>query len=363
MNTLEVGRAQVRLGLAGALLLMALLLLTATLTLCLVPGAGNKWIVGWGTGSALALATSLLLLGVVVLRRGLALLPAADILPEPDKSSTLFGRHLVGIGFALLADALVNVVVVAVLAWRMSNIQEVLASRESGLVKELHGDAFDAGPLDSAVIRVSANAGDVLARFFGRTEAESFAVVLLLVMSTLVALLGALFFFATSMWTKMQQSDQELFDRSTFWAGLWFRIGEAVVFNLVFFFMLRLYAPDQYLLLPLVSLLIGMFLKSGEQLVTGLATRFFAAFEALLPIERAPTISFRLFEALLKNLPDDLQTRQQAIAALLDDITALQGVDRTAVDASLMLRVRYNPDKIKVDEIKQVITLQGYLAE
>lgn len=365
MTTPYSGNVQIRLALAGLILLLAMLLMAAAATLGLTAGLREA---GGGSGQSWKILVFLAVLAVVLLcgavlsvRRSLTGLSEADELPEPERSSTLFGRHLVGIGFALLTGALVNVVVVAILTCRMSDIQEGLAHADSKSSTHLWGDTFDAAQADGIVTRLNTSeAGVVLARLFGRSETESFVVVMLLVVSTLVALLGALFFFATSMWTKMQNADREPFDRSLFWAGLWFRIGEAVVFSLVFSFMLRLYAPDQYLLLPLASLLVGMFLKSGEQLVSGLANRFFAAFAALLPIDKAPTVTIRMFQSLINGLPETGETRQRAIGTILDAITALRGVDRAAIDTTLMLRVRYDPDKTTVEDIKQTVQMLGY---
>ena len=394
MNTLQAGRPLARMGLAGATLLIALLLLAAAATLCFMSlhsgGSGFSGMSsgfsggsssGWGSEGQhgnghqrltiilAAAALVLLVFSLAALRAGLASMPAADDLPEPEKSSVLFGRHLVGIGFALLADALVNVVVVATLAWKLPGVLAAHAFTHGEAQPgpaNLYGDAFDANETGTPLMTVvsTADAGDVLARLFGRTQAESFVVVVLLVMSTLVTLLGALFFFATSMWSKMQNAEREPFDRSIFWAGLWFRVGEAVVFNLVFFFLLRVYAPDQYLLLPLVALLVGMFLKSGEQLVSGLANRVFAAFAAMLPVDKPPVIAGKLYQCALGGIPGADPQRKDALASILDAVTSLRGVDRAVIDAqALVLRVRYDPDRTTVEDIKQTVQLLGYTVQ
>jgi hypothetical protein len=360
MNT---PKSTTALGVAGAALLLSLLLVGSVLTLLLTsryaeaPAPSDT-----ATYLLLGIAAALLLLGLWFLRSGLRSLRDPESLKEPEKSEVLYGRHLVGIGFALLADALLNVVVVAVLIRRISSLQASgHFQRASQHGNDLYGDEFNAANVHGVIEKIApSEAGEVLMRLFGRDPAECFLVGILLIMSTLVTLLGALFFFATAMWNKMQNADRESFDPSIFWAGLWFRVGEAVVFNLVFFFLLRVYAPDSYLLLPLVSLLVGMFLKSGEQLVSSLAQRLFAAFSALLPVETAPRTAADVYQAVLTQVPQEPDSRAKLFNALTDALVAMRGVESARIDPQfLLLRVRYDAQKLTLKDIRHTVQLLG----
>jgi hypothetical protein len=76
----------------------------------------------------------------------------------------------------------------------------------------------------------------------------------------------------------------EPFDASRFWAGLWYRLGEAIVFALVLFLLgYANYANGlRGATLLLVALLIGMFVKTGETLIAGLTRKVFAAVESFV---------------------------------------------------------------------------------
>ena len=77
---------------------------------------------------------------------------------------------------------------------------------------------------------------------------------------------------------------EEPFSQARFWAGLWFRIGEAILFALIFFLIAK--APNLKSIsgaaLLLASLIVGMFVKSGETLIAGIADRVFNAVQALV---------------------------------------------------------------------------------
>lgn len=83
---------------------------------------------------------------------------------------------------------------------------------------------------------------------------------------------------------KAEIAVKERFDKTRFWGGLWFRIGEGLVFTLVIFLIVigssSPATSGAYLLLA--SLLLGMFVKTGEGLIAGLADKFFAAAKAIV---------------------------------------------------------------------------------
>ena len=113
------------------------------------------------------------------------------------------------------------------------------------------------------------------------------------------AALGSLFFVAGALRRKREILRRELarlearngrpagrYDSAQFWGGLWYRMGEAVLFALVFFLTVRSgyinfdYANRVWVLL--VALLVGMFVKPAEQLINGLALRLFEGIKAML---------------------------------------------------------------------------------
>jgi copper chaperone CopZ len=330
-----------------------------TLTVCalafqIVPRVLQRNPIGIVATAIPGAAGILLLLGSTVWLRRLESADHYEAQPEPGRSNLLYGHHLVVIGIALLADALISVVILTALAWSVG--QPPSPSTTPGL-GHLTGDAFNAAELDLLV--VDPGLADILqsfSRLFGHSAAEASFVSAMFVFSTCVALLGALFFFATSLWEKMSDPQREPFDRAAFWAGLWFRLGEAVLFNLVFFLLLRIYAPDHFLLLPLVSLLVGMFLKAGEKLMAGIAIRVFSAFEALVPVEKGAVASQKLGQWRLSNLPNRSTAKEEIVRA----VKAVRGTTRPVVDPdNSILRVHYDPERTSPEEIVQSLQLLG----
>ena len=142
--------------------------------------------------------------------------------------------------------------------------------------------ALVAGLIYSKGIPVSAAAFE--ASILGKTQGLG----KLIVLSSVIAVLGALFFVANSLRHK-REARVELFSRRKFWGGLWYRLGEAILFSLVAFWLIwyntptttNAAAPRQSLLgygmLPVLSLLMGMFVTSGEKLIFGIARGLFRA--------------------------------------------------------------------------------------
>jgi hypothetical protein len=353
-------RLLVQLSFAASLLTLGVLATTAGISFTIIPtlldsrpaAPRTMWaltLLGFGAMTAAAWW----LVGII--RR----LPDPEQRPEPDRSQALYGRYLVGVGFALLLDALINVVVFAAIAWTIHTLRSV--GPVAGEPSPLAGDTFDGNEAAEMALSAGSEFAPWAAALFGKTADDAAIIGMLLVLSTLVALLGALFFFANALWARMQEAERDPFDRAIFWAGLWFRLGEAVVFNLVFFLLFRLYAPEQYLILPLLSLLVGMFLKSGEQLISGLANRLFAALSQLLPIEKGAGGARKIFELPLKNLPSDPIKREQAMKLIEKAVTNLRGTEQTVVDpVREQLRVMYDCDRITPEEIHQAVRLLGF---
>jgi len=108
---------------------------------------------------------------------------------------------------------------------------------------------------------------------------------MILMVSMLMAVLGSVF-FTTNRLLRMRDKDQEDFSKDMFWSGLCFRMGESILFVLVLFLLLCS-EKERYLAyinwLPAFSLLMGMFVKSGERLIFGIAERLFEMARGLLP--------------------------------------------------------------------------------
>lgn len=276
--------------------------------------------------------------------------------PEPERSKDLYGQYLVGVGFALLVVGLMCSALFAALAWCSG--RPLMPPEPGAAANPLVGDTWDGRALDGV-------GGDFtllerLGLLFGASPGEAHFVVVLFVLSTMVAMLGALFFFANALWAKIEQPERDPFDAQVFWAGLWFRIGEAVLFNIVFFLCLRSYAPDRYLYLPLVSLLVGMFLKSGEALVKGIAERVLDAFKALVPTTLAAVAVTRVWAFGVGGLPINAADREAKLTVLVEGIEALKGVTR--VDADLeraVVRVDFDPQVSSRARIRREAEFRG----
>ncbi len=192
---------------------------------------------------------------------------------DEQMNDEMFTGHLIGLGYFLLVDAVLTVVALCGLA-ATGQLDDVL-KHGANLLASATGapSATDAPLLDD----VSTRRGFI-------TQA------IILGLSLAMAILGALFYFANSLWAKFA-AKTEMFNRNVFWAGLWFRLAEAVVFTLAFFLALRFYAStDSLYLMPMLGLFIGMTVKSAEALVFGLAERTLAAATALVspPEKKAP---------------------------------------------------------------------------
>ncbi len=350
-------RASISMGLLG----LSLLLISIAIAFGVLPRMMHVLPIPDLWTSILAiLAVVLAVAGILRLRGTLDGLRKAEDLPEPQRSDILYGRYLVGIGFALLIDALISSVVVIALAWATgrARLGLVTTTGDREAQDNLVGDGFNAGPLDQ--LQSQGAVGSVIDRFgtfFGNSADEALFVAALFAFSTLVALLGALFFFANSLWQRMREEAPEPFDRSIFWAGLWFRVGEAVLFNLVFFLLLRYYAPDQYLALPLVALLVGMFLKAGENLISGLANRVFAAFGELVPTTLKQASVMKILPLVPTNLPGPGAERDQLLVKLGEALGALKGVGRMMVDDAGNLQVEYDTSLANPGQIRHEVRM------
>jgi hypothetical protein len=199
--------------------------------------------------TALYLGLGLLAAGIVTGVLAVATPRAPHALgSNPDRA--MFGGAIVGLGLVFLVDAILNLIAFSGFA-------------KSGLLAQVF-------PL------IASDATGI--------ESSNAVSAIRLIVSLGLAVLGALFFVTNSLRTKRERQ-RESYSERKFWAGLWFRLGEAVLFTVVFFLALRHYAPESEQLLPLIALLVGMFVTTGETLVFGLAQRVLKGAAALVATE------------------------------------------------------------------------------
>jgi hypothetical protein len=328
---------------AAGLFLTAMILLGGTLAFGGLPRTINatpldSWYV-WRM-SVLAVA----LLGVAAAIMGWAGANKIDVpvrLSEAERSTRLYGAHLVGVGYVLVIGAILVSLMFSSIAWSVS--QKPL---DTGATQELQKVFTDSTGFDG---------------LFGSTLNEAVFIFAMFVWSTLLAVLGSLMFFANSLWAKVKDPSRPPFDARLFWAGLWFRIGEALVFNLVFFLVFRYNMPSQYLLLPLVSLLVGIFLKSGETLVSGIAERIFAALKALVPTNLDARKAIKLASvSIAEEASLSIEERAKRLAATVSALQKAAGVVQARADATAgTLNVEYDASVIAVGDITRQIAFQG----
>ncbi|NOZ79058.1 MAG: hypothetical protein GXP48_07765 [Acidobacteria bacterium] len=192
-----------------------------------------------------------------------------------DADNRLYSRYLTGLGFALLIVALSTAISAA------------------GLVRnrwiEVSGAEFQAAfnresPKKTALDAHANTGADV-----GRVLAPGTRVGLMLLLSTEMSILGALFFVTNRLRKKRDEpGGPEKFERGRFWSGMFFRMGEAVLFTFAFFWLFWKYVSSgggaDYTFLPILALFLGMFVKTGEQLMFGLGERLLLAVGQLFPI-------------------------------------------------------------------------------
>lgn len=400
----------------GVLFATGLILAAAVFSYQVLPDliTGTMPPIGWPIGmfavAALFVIAGLLMLLRVIrqVREDVAGDPSLQV--EPNRSSRLYGEVLVGVGAALLIDAVVCSIILSGIMRAGHLLQPPVSAssqsvavgsstdvagaglgpdQESALSPPVAGQApapiaqpgvENPGPVPgSALVPAPAVTPPWTIRgLFGRDVQESTLLCAVLLLGALLAILGALFFFSTALWEKMERLQTaaiaaapsgsagvgavDPFNDRMFWAGLWFRIGEAVTFSLVLFLVVRQFAEAHLLLLPLLALLIGMFLKAGERLITGIAQRIFAAFEQLVParpqVEETPRVGTWTGEGIVQ--PDNGEPTPAAIEAV-SGLLGVTGVLRTRVrrGADPAIQVEYLPSKVGRLRIEQELRWHG----
>jgi hypothetical protein len=174
-----------------------------------------------------------------------------------------------------------------------------------------------------------------------------------------MAVQGALFFFCNSIWQKVadtgESQSQEPFSAGEYWGGLWFRLGEAVIFTLVFLlFMLARPVPsvNTTYSLPVIALLIGMFLKAGEALIYGIAQRLFDGFSAFIQSQSESDATVLFEYQVSQAVPESFLAQLKAAGA--------QAVNADA--AGHRLNVLVKGSKLSASEISKLAQAEGIVA-
>lgn len=215
----------------------------------------------------------------------LALIHLKSTQPSPVElqySSQMFGRALVGIGYFLLLDALLNIVAIAGFAKGGYEGAILMPLRTFSVETNTVGTAKQAPKLDPSTNTVPAAVPEKEGKKPVDEAKRNMFRAIQLMFALGFTLMGALFFFAKSLWDKMQDSTLVHFDERMFWAGLWFRLGEAVVFTLVVYVALRFKQQEGSDWLPFIALVIGLSVKSAENLIAGICERVLAAVNGLI---------------------------------------------------------------------------------
>jgi len=101
-----------------------------------------------------------------------------------------------------------------------------------------------------------------------------------------LAMIGSQFFVANTLWNRgFGALEREPFDVGHFWAGLALRMGEAQVFTLVVAVFLARQGRLTYEWLPILGLFLGMYVKTAEAIIFGLARRVFTVVSSLVEPE------------------------------------------------------------------------------
>lgn len=194
--------------------------------------------------------------------------------PSSCDDVSRFARSRIGLGYSLLLMGLLNMTAFAGLA-QSELLPQVFPKK----------GAFAAGnPIDSnkdqkqPSIKIS------------WIKAKAIQ----LVISTGMACFGALFFLYNELY-KLEKKAREgeegnnyiKYDIRAFWAGTWFRLGEAVLFTVLFFlaFYTHMLPVTENLgpySLPFIALFLGMFVKSAEKMVQGMSERVLGMIDALV---------------------------------------------------------------------------------
>lgn len=212
----------------------------------------------------------LFVVSVVCLDKGLTLASkGVGDLVSPEADRQLYSTHLVGVGAALLILAITSVVIMAGLAWTQALSQPSEAEPQAQVAHFAGADAETGAEETAEEDAAIQQTPSVPISIFGKSPEQAGLAAFVLGLAALMSVLGAMFFFATSLWAKLKADPIEPFRERVFWAGMWYRIGEAVLFGVVLFLVLLSFAEEHLLLLPLASLLVGMFLKPGERLING----------------------------------------------------------------------------------------------
>ncbi|MEM9065440.1 MAG: hypothetical protein AAGB51_08125 [Planctomycetota bacterium] len=263
--------------------------LTPIGVLTFISGASHRALVedsGAQSGPGFAMVIGALIVIGAIAALSLALRNMSEV-PSPatdhdhEQNMLVFQRYLVGIGYALLLSSLVLVGLVATLI-SLGALQpkpDAPTPTETLMGSDAAADPL-MGEATESVVQLPVKLS------------EHGSVALLVGMSAVASIVGALFFVANSL--RRKRDNNIHFSAELFWGGLWFRLGEAVLFSMVLFWLIWTqhrsssngsFALDYYWL-PVLSLLLGMFVTAGERIIYSIAQGLFRGISAFFDPEK-----------------------------------------------------------------------------
>ncbi|MDP7018727.1 MAG: hypothetical protein QGG36_23205 [Pirellulaceae bacterium] len=215
---------------------------------------------------AAAVGGALAVIGLAIAWRNVVASGMPNAVSDHDRT---YAWALVGVSFVLFLDAVLMMTCMAGFSYH-GHLDRVLATDVQPIV---------AAPAPGAPA-VADDAGT-------SADDDNGAVISArLVLSMGMAVLGALFFVAKSLRTSWEQG--VTFHLGRFWSGIWFRLGQAIVYTACLHLLLRMQAKVPHSYIVIMALVVGMFVKIAERTFFGVSQRLFAMIDYLIPLTDLP---------------------------------------------------------------------------
>jgi hypothetical protein len=210
-------------------------------------------------------------LGVLLTLSCVGKMQTDELSPDAQRN-VRYSRYLTGVGFTLLVLAAASVCSFGGMIQAGTLHPLGGPAHASG---SPHEEAAPAGHVDEGASKTSPDSHESNAH--GPTVQAR-----VIVLAGVMALVGNLFFVINRLRRKRDEG-AEAFEAHKFWSGVWFRSGEAVIFTLVLVWVVWAFdLRANICTLPLLALVCGMFVTSGEKLITGLSNRLLSAASAFV---------------------------------------------------------------------------------
>lgn len=249
--------------------------------------------------------------------------PPNEVQDTAAEARVVFNRFLTIIGFGVVAAGLLLISVFCYLIVREQlapTAAELNASMAPAAVTGASpvspGPGSVYGPPDPSLLTTLGT----LPRNYS-TRCTKLA--MFLIVSCSAAMLGTLFYTATSLRSIRDAHDDpardtEGFSEHKFWGGLWYRLGESNIFALVLFLLFWMiigtdvstladdgflaWIPLEYASLPILALFLGMFVTTGERLLFGISKAITHWIERVLPADDGQPSSRQQLQTLTQKI-------------------------------------------------------------